>query len=181
MWNLVALQWLCKRTKTEDAKIGFHSARILGTEQMSADGNDQTARYLAELGYNKDVQTFGTNSLAYTYLTSSEAKRPGIKMEVVPASIPWSTFSAVNLSKPPDLSKQYKPDPWIAERIIYDDPPWKPERIIPETTAWHHTPTVPGTIVPQSNPPPRDLIAEAIRSAPKVKTVPIPLTAGVKQ
>jgi len=99
--------WLggVRLSKTENALIGFHSASDFNFKKMSPQGNALNAEFISSLGYSREVGWYGRSSLAYTYLTPSDAKRLGIHMTIVPPSIPKQTFASINLHKQPDLPK----------------------------------------------------------------------------
>ena len=58
-----------------------------------------------ELGYSHAVGRFGTDGKAFKWLTPETAKDLGIKMSIVPPSIPKQTFAHVTLYKQADPPK----------------------------------------------------------------------------
>lgn len=111
--------WLggVKLSKTKQALIGFHSASDFTFKQMSPHGNALKAEFISSLGYSKEVGWYGSSSLAYTYLTPSEAKRLGIQITIVPSSIKKETFAGINLYKKPDLPKPSTYDPQLVTKL----------------------------------------------------------------
>src|SRR5262252_7347568 len=120
------IAWLggVKKSKTPSALIGFHSTWDPDSKTTrSISGNVKVADWIVSLGYSKEVGEYGQRSLTMTYLTPNEARRLGILMTIVPASIPRAVFAGVNLHKMPDrppvanVPATYTPPPWLPEGL----------------------------------------------------------------